>query len=108
MMIINIVSDYTDTPGARHRSEGPFSGEDFREVLLKPKFMEAKENGEILIINFDGGYGYPTSFLEEAFGGLARIYGSKDVLDIIELISEDEPAIITEVKDYIKHAKVED
>lgn len=106
MISITIISDYTDTPGARHRSEGPFSGEDFRETLLEPKFKEAKEKKEKLVINLDGGYGYPTSFLEEAFGGLARVYGPKTVLDIVELISEDEPAIVDEIKNYIKQAKV--
>lgn len=105
MIIINIVSDYTNTPGARHINEGPFSGEDFRETLLKPKFLEAKEKGEKLKINLDGGYGYPTSFLEESFGGLSRIFGSKDVLNVIELICEDEPAIITEIINYIKQAQ---
>lgn len=108
MITINVISEYTDTPGARYRNEGPFSGEDFRETLLKPKFIEAKEKKEKLVINLDGGYGYPTSFLEEAFGGLARFYGPKAVLDIIELISEDEPAIVDEIKNYIKQAKVEE
>lgn len=107
MITINIIEEYTDTPGARHIDDGPFSGEDFRETLLIPKFIEAKEKKEKLMINLDGGYGYPTSFLEESFGGLARIYGSKAVLDIIEFISEDEPAIIDEIKNYIKQAKVE-
>lgn len=107
MITINVVTDYSDTPGARHVYEGPFSGEDFREVLLKPKFIEATESKKKLVINLDGGYGYPTSFLEEAFGGLARLFGSKIVLDTIELISEDEPAIIDEIKSYIKEAKYE-
>ena len=107
MIKINIISEYPETPGARHISEGPYSGEDFRESLLKPKYVEAKESKTKLVINLDGGYGYPTSFLEEAFGGLAREFGSKAVLEIIELISEDEPAIIEEIKGYITDAKDE-
>ena len=107
-MRINICEDFTNTPGARYKSEGPFSGEEFRETLLEPKFNEAKVNRDKLIVDLDGGYGYPTSFLEEAFGGLARIYGSKEVLSVIELVSEDEPAIIDEIKGYITKAKKED
>lgn len=107
MITINIVSDYTSTPGARHITDGPFSGEDFRETILLPQFMKATESKERLVINLDGGYGYPTSFLEEAFGGLSRKFGAKAVLDTIELISEDEPAIVDEIKNYIKEAKFE-
>lgn len=107
MIIINICRDYTETPGARHIVEGPFSGEDFRNKLLEPKFIEAKNTKQQLTINLDGGYGYPTSFLEEAFGGLSRKYGAKEVLDVIVLISQDEPAIIDEIITYIKEAKKE-
>ena len=34
MILINICNDFTDTPGARYRSEGDFSGEEFRETIL--------------------------------------------------------------------------
>ena len=62
-MIIRIATDFTETPGARYRNEGDFSGEEFRESILEPKFLEAKNKGEQLTIDLDGGYGYPTSFL---------------------------------------------
>lgn len=107
-MTIVISKDYTTTPGARYKDEGPFSGEDFRESLLEPKFLEARSNKEKLIVNLDGGYGYATSFLEEAFGGLARIYGSKEVLNCLVLVSEDEPIIIDQINKYINKAKKED
>ena len=106
MPLINISTEYTNTPMARYRDEGPFSGEDFRETLLKPKFIEATEKGEKLIINLDGCYGYPTSFIKEAFGGLSRLYGSKNVLNIIEFISEDEPSIVDKIKNYIRQAEM--
>lgn len=106
-MLINIAKDFSKTPGARYYTEGDFSGQEFREKLLRPKFLETQKSGEKLIINFDGGYGYPTSFLEEAFGGLVREFGSKEVLNGIELISEDEPSLVDEVITYIKEAKKE-
>lgn len=106
-MIINICKDFSETPGARYRLEGDFSGEEFREDILKPKFEEIKETNEKLIIELDGGYGYPTSFLEEAFGGMARIYGSKMIKDKLEFISNDEPSLVDEILSYIEDADKE-
>ena len=103
-MKLDICKDFSNTPGARYKSEGDFSGEEFRETLLEPKYLEAKKLGKKLTILFDGGYGYPTSFLEEAFGGLARVYGAKDVLSVLVLISQDEPSIVEEIKSYIENA----
>ena len=100
-MIIKISVDFSDTPGARYKNEGKFSGEEFRENWLEKKFVEARAQGQKLVIDFDGGYGYPISFLEEAFGGLARIYGSSDVLSVLDFVSNDEPTLINEVKEYI-------
>ncbi len=104
-MKISICKDFSETPGARYKSEGPFSGEEFRESLLKPSFLKVKDTDEPLIIDFDGGYGYPTSFLEEAFGGLAREFSPKSILNKLQFISNDEPYLIEEVKSYIQSAK---
>lgn len=101
-MEINICRDFSETPNARYRNEGPHSGEEFRETILEPNFLEARTRKEKLIINLDGGYGYPTSFLEEAFGGLARKYSSKEVAETLTFISEDEPSLINEILGYIK------
>lgn len=104
-MIIHIATDFTETPGARYRVEGDFSGEEFRDSILEPKFLEAKSNGEQLTIDLDGGYGYPTSFLEEAFGGLARKYGSAIVGATLVFVSRDEPSLIEEIQEYITSQK---
>ena len=71
-MEINIVKEFTDTPGGRYIKQGPYSGEEFRETILKVKYDYCLLNKEKLIINFDGGYGYPISFIDEAFGGMVR------------------------------------
>lgn len=105
-MNINICKDYTDTPGGRYIIQGDFSGEDFRNKLLKPKYIEAVEKGEKLKIDLDGGYGYGSSFLEEAFGGLIRELEEnyKQALEIIELKSDDEPSLIDDITKYINDA----
>lgn len=107
MILINICNDFTDTPGARYRSEGDFSGEEFRETILIPKYEEAVKSKEQLKIELDGGYGYATSFLEESFGGLARIYEIQEVLNTLFFVSEDEPGLIDEITEYIKNARQE-
>lgn len=103
MMEINICRDFSETPNARYRAEGPHSGEEFRETILEPRYLEARSQKEKLTINLDGGYGYPTSFLEEAFGGLARKYSSKEVAETLVFISEDEPSLIHEILGYINN-----
>lgn len=107
MIVINIAKDFSNTPGGRHKKEGPFSGEQFREEMLLPKYFAAKESKTRLLINLDGCYGYATSFVEEAFGGLARKLKQKDVLDIIEFISEDEPGLVDLIKEYVENAQIE-
>lgn len=100
---IKISETFSETLGGRYRSDGPASGEEFRETHLRPMFQSLKE-GEKLLIDFDGTYGYPTSFLEEAFGGLARIFEGQEVLDKLEFKSDEEPSLVDEVREYIKNA----
>lgn len=102
-MKICISKDFSETPGARKRSDGEFSGEEFREDLLIPKFEEARRDQKKLVIDLDGGYGNPVSFTEEAFGGLARKFGTQAVAEVLEFISDDEKSLVNEIWDYINH-----
>lgn len=103
MHIINIAQKYTKTPGARHKADGPFSGEDFREQFLENFFKDSKDDSKIKII-LDGTAGYGTSFLEEAFGGLSRKYGKDKCLKRLEFVSNDDLSLIDEIKGYIENA----
>lgn len=107
MVQIDIAKQYTKTPGGRYSKEGKFSGEDFRNSILIPRYLEAFENNQILRIKLDGGYGYGSSFLEEAFGGLVRSLHEKGIVvdpKRIELISDEEPQLIEDIYDYISAA----
>lgn len=104
MAVINIAKDYSKTPGGRFKREGKFSGEDFRERILKKIYLQCKEKNEQLIVNLDGGYGYGSSFLEEAFGGLVRCLKNVD-LDLFTIISDEEPQLVDDVKCYMQDAK---
>jgi hypothetical protein len=68
MKTISIARDFSKYPGGRYRADGPFSGEEFRERLLK-KALDQSETVEVIL---DDTAGYGSSFLEEAFGGLVR------------------------------------
>jgi len=102
MRKICISKEYSETLGARYISEGDYSGEDFRDNFLIPIFDEALKNGQKIVIDLDGGYGNPVSFLEEAFGGLARKYNTNDVLNVLEFVCHDEPSQVNEILSYIK------
>jgi len=102
---INVAVEFTPTPGPRKRVEGEFSGEDFLAKLLRPRFVAAVQAGAPLRVNLDGAAGYPTSFLEEAFGGLAREFSSEKVAGIIEILCNDEPYLAEDIYKFIREAK---
>ena len=106
-MLIKIADDFTTTPGGREIKEGPYSGEQFRKELLGPLYQKALDNGEKLIIDFDGCFGYATSFLEESFGGLVRERKEKGILNNIELISLDDITVPILICKYVEKEEKE-
>ena len=104
-IIIRIAEEFANTPGSRNIDEGSFSGEEFLNSTLRPAFEKALHQKSKILIDLDNTEGYATSFLEEAFGGLARIFGSKIVMRVLEFKSLDEPLLIEEIITYIKEAK---
>lgn len=103
---LKISTDFSTTPGARYKEEGDFSGEEFRENVLYPKFKEAKAKNCHLKINLDGTAGLGTSFLEESFGGLLRTnkLDYNEVVDIIQFVSLENPDYIEEILGYLSDA----
>ena len=101
---IVISRDYTPSPGARNIDEGEYSGEQFLNTVLLPKFEKALNQNYRILIDLDNTEGYATSFLEEAFGGLARKYGAEKVLKHLEFKSDDEPLLKDEILSYISEA----
>ena len=105
MIQINIAQDFSDTPGGRYISEGENSGEKFRDEILIPKYKLAEQHNEKLEIIFDKCWGFGTSFLEEAFGGLVRKLKKKGILNRIILISLEDETIPDNVRKYITEAE---
>lgn len=71
MSILSIAEEFSDVPLGRTRDDGDFTGEEFREKLLLPRLKKASADDPLVVV-LDGAEGYPSSFLEEAFGGLVR------------------------------------
>lgn len=100
-ILIRVATDFSDTPGPRHRSEGDFSGDEFLEDVLLPAFERAQESGSLLVVNLDDCAGFATSFLEAAFGGLARKHGADAVEKVVRIVATDEPLLAQEIAQYI-------
>ena len=100
-MIIRVSQDFSDVPAGRYRSDGPFSGEAFREDYLWPALKEHPQ----VTVDLDGAEGYGSSFLEEAFGGLVRkgYISSHELHHRLKIISSD-PTFTKEIFDYIDSA----
>jgi hypothetical protein len=94
---INFVNDFTDCPGGRYRSYGPFSGEQFREEILKPALLE----NDRVILNMDGVLGFPASFLDEAFGILVEELGPEVVAKKLTVNLTDNRVARSEIDDCI-------
>ncbi|GAB2457505.1 hypothetical protein GCM10011375_06260 [Hymenobacter qilianensis] len=101
--IINIAADFTDAPGARYKSDGPFSGEAFYEKLLLPAYIETVRDNGLLLVDLDDTWGYASSFISGSFGKLSQKYGAADVLKHIKFKSDDSPALILKVENEIRN-----
>jgi hypothetical protein len=102
---LSIAKEFSRTPGPRFKNEGKYSGEAFLEVL-RERFKKARELNTRLLVDLDGAAGYATSFLEAAFGGLAREEDQQVVLETLAFKSEDEPDLVEEIKQYIREARL--
>ena len=95
------IKDFSRFPGPRYERLGENGGEKLRDLFLIPALNENTD----LVIDFDGVFGYGSSFLEEAFGGLVRKGIEREKLEKLKknLKSKDQ-YIIEEVISYIDDA----
>jgi len=100
-VLINVARDFSVTPGARYRSDGDHSGQEFRETFLEQHFEESTCKDRITIV-LDGTSGFATSFLEETFGGLARKFGKDTCLKRLEFVSDEDSLLPDEIISYIE------
>ena len=100
MTDIYLAKQFSRHPAGRYKSDGPYSGELFREQHLIPAIRERKK----IVIHLDGARGYGSSFLEEAFGGLVRLY-SKEIVDSFVMIDSRDSNLLSRIKLYMENAK---
>lgn len=97
---IKVAQDFSKYPGGRLKTDGPASGERFRDDFLLP----ALKASDMVVVYLDGVAGYPHSFLEEAFGGLVRVHGlTRDKLEELYL-DTDKEYLKNTIKQFIEDA----
>lgn len=99
---IDIAKQFSTEPAGRFPTDGPNSGERFRNELLLPALLSTQK----VVVILDGAEGYGSSFLEEAFGGLVREgkFSAADLHDRLEIVSEEDASLVQEAWDYIDTA----
>ena len=104
---ISIAKHFSMTPGPRYPSEGKYSGEECREVLIYPNYRLAVADDKHLEINLDGTNGYGLSFLDEVFAGLILYHGVKfeEFEQRVTIISTEVPSLLREIRQRMLVAK---
>ena len=90
MKTIHIARDFSPTPGGRFMKDGPYSGQEFRKKFLEPAVDQEQE----VTVTLDDVAGLPSSFLEEAFGGLYRRANARPAfIDRCVRVTTERPAL---------------
>lgn len=100
---IFIAKEFGDTAGARDYEDGPFSGKEFYDNFLHDRFIKARDNDYKLLIDIDGFWGWPSSFVSGSFGLLSMTYGADLVLKHIGFKCDKNPLKITKAISEIKN-----
>ncbi|MCG3653330.1 STAS-like domain-containing protein [Aliarcobacter butzleri] len=85
----NFATQYSEYPGPRDESIGPFSGERFRIEVLEKLY----ENEQPILLDIeDVQISFGPSFLSEAFGLFAKKYGIDTFNEFIQVKENSEKA----------------
>lgn len=80
------VLDFTEAPGPRFMNQGAHSGEEFYVTVLNEAMSQCIKDNKILEVELDGTAGYPSSFLDQAFGELVYDF-TKGLVEKVVFIS---------------------
>lgn len=97
--LIDVARDFSRTPGGRYASQSESSGEEFRKTILEP----ALRAGNDIVVDLDGAAGFTTSFLEEAFGGLVRVFGPS-IVRRVRFVARARPGRAKKAEEYMQRA----
>lgn len=82
--------EFTKYPGGRLKKHGPFSGEEFRDDVLRPLLLV----NDVLNIDLTGVSGFGSSFLDESFGDVGLELGTAESHRRLMIRCDDDPTII--------------
>jgi hypothetical protein len=100
MSHLSVAKDFSRFPAGRYVADGPFPGEVFRD-----NFLVTALRGGPVTVQLDGTFGYGSSFLEEALGGLVRKCGfSSEQLHKLLTVQASDESLVIEVWSYIDAA----
>jgi len=90
------VLDFAEIPGARYRTDGDNSAEEFFEDVVESIADEVLLESDLtLLIDLDGTTGYPSSFVSELAELMSKKYRkAKKVKKRIVIKSDDDPSQI--------------
>lgn len=88
------IADFSEFPGGRFRSNGPNSGEEFRESVLSRYLDDDKP----VVIDFDGVFTVAPSFLEEAFGPAMTQLGREAFQKKFQMVATEDPDILNDLR----------
>ncbi len=97
MIKYNFIEQFTKYPGPRFIRLGKYSGEQFREEVLKPIF----ENDESIDIDGTGVLGFGPSFLDEAFSPIACKYGLEIFKEKVKFHSDNDTKLYEKMMSYV-------
>jgi len=105
------VKDFCDTPGPALAADGNSSGEEFRELVLRPAFdilyeivRNDEKSEERLIVDLDDVYGYAHQWLDEVFSGIILFNSYPEIkvfTNFVDVKCEKEPYLVDVIKDII-------
>jgi len=98
-VFLDVARDYTPTPGGRYRKEGRWSGEEFRVDHLEPLLKAGKS----VVVDLDGAVGFQTSFLDEVFGGIVRLFG-RQVMERVHIQAVRRPRRVDLAMEFVERA----
>jgi hypothetical protein len=84
------VADFTIAPGARYREDGDGSAQEFFEDFVAPAIVEDESNQNAFCIDFDGTYGYASSFISELAKDIKTTYGNEFIRNRLVIKSDDD------------------
>jgi hypothetical protein len=90
------ICDFTIVPGARHVDDGDGSAEEFFDTILKPTVDENKEKK--ILIDFDGTYGFASSFISELAKDIKTELGVEFIEERLVIKSDEDSMLIDRFK----------